>query len=90
MQVFQAIPNNFQHEFHKPRAIRAGIRPAQFTVILRLTALNEFLNGQPEKQGCPGAQQQGVPHAPHAAIAVCKRMDKFKLVVKHRALDQRV
>ncbi len=43
---------------------------------------------QPGEQRIPAAENQGLPEAPEAAIAISKGVNEFQLVVGHAAHEQ--
>lgn len=88
--IKQGLVQRLQHELHKRRGLAVLVRSAKGCVIGILPLAYHRLHRQPGQHWTPQAQYQRLPQTPHPPIAICKRMNEFKLVMKYTTGKQRV
>ena len=84
----QGIPNDFQHQFHESCTICLCVCCTKSIVVFLLSGLDQFFNGQPEKEFLPLRKQESVPHPAHTTVSIRKGVDEFKLVMEDCAFHQ--
>ena len=86
----QAIENRLENEFHKTCAVRGGIGLIERLIIFGLAVANHIFNRNIGKDRIEVLQHQRLPKASEPTIAVNKRMDEFKLIMKNGTFEQRM
>ena len=89
-QVCHGLHHHTEHEMDEGLAVRSLRTFIQRLVVLALMKMNKAFNGNVGKEWLPVAEYHGLPKSYHAAIAVSKRVNEFKLVVEYTAGNQRV
>jgi hypothetical protein len=77
--------DGFQLVGHEGLQITQLIRLAQRFVVALLPGADHFLDRQPGEQRVPAAEDQGLPKAAEAAIAISERMYELQLLMRHAA-----
>ena len=86
----QSITQRLKHEFNKPRRFALRVSLSQTRAVLGLTVTDDGFYRHVGQNGLPFAQDERLPEASHAAVAVMKGVYELKFVVKHAACDEGV
>jgi len=86
----QGIVDRFELVGHEGLKFTLLISLAERFAVTLLARADHLLDRQPSQQRIPAAEDQGLPEAAEAAIAIGEGMDELQLVVGHAAHDQRM
>lgn len=81
--LLDCIEQGLQHEFDKWCGIGPLISLGQHAIVVVLPLPDHCFHGQVSQKRFPRPQDQGLPQSTHAAVAIGKGVDEFKLVVKN-------
>lgn len=79
-----------EKEFYKRGGVADLVTSAEHLVVLRLLFADDGLYRKEGKERVPAAENEGLPEAADAAVAIGKGVDEFEFVVKDAAGDERV
>ena len=77
-----------EHKFDEHGGLACIVAGIDGSVVFLLMVVDDGLDRQPCKHRIPFREQQCMPKAANATIAVCKGMDQFQFIVEHAASDQ--
>ena len=83
LDFFQRVPDHREHEGGKNGGFALAVGGVQGFVITGLTLVNEGLHRQPGKNGLPALQNQRLPEAARASVAVGEGVNEFKFIMKN-------
>ena len=86
----QRVPDDREHEGHEGLARSPRVRAGDRLVVAFLTVSDHALDRQPRQCRAPVRQQQRVPQAPRAAVAIREGVDELEFVVEDAGGRQRV
>ncbi len=80
--------NYIQHKDDERGAIGIGVSLFEGLVVAVLLIFNQAFDGQQIKEVIPLTEDEGLPEAAHASVAVGEGVDEFEFVVKDTAGDE--
>ena len=86
----QSVMKRLEHKFYEVGGFALRICLSQTRIICILPVTDDSFYRQVGQYRLPLAQDKRLSESPHTSVAVIKRMDEFKLVVKNAARNQRV
>jgi hypothetical protein len=86
----KSFGNDLQHEIHERCAGALLGACVEGGIVVGLVGLDEAFDREIGEERVPAAEDEGSPESSHAAIAILKGVDEFKLVVEDGAGHQRV
>ena len=89
-QLQQGAADHAQHEFDELGGLDRLVAAVQRGVIVSLAFANEGFDGHSGEQGDPTAEDECLPKASHASVAVLEGMNELELVVEDATGDQRM
>ncbi len=66
------------------------VADSEHLVIVLLSLADHGFHGQVGKKWIPATENECLPQATHAAVAVSEGMDEFQLIVEYAACDERM
>ena len=89
-RFIQTVGNRLENEFHKICAVRGGVGLIECLIIFLLTIANHIFNRDIGKDRIEVLQHQRLPEASKPTIAVNKRMDGHKPLMKASCVFDRM
>lgn len=84
----QRITHGAEHEFYHGAGVCPRRTLGKGGVVFLLPRVDDGFHRQVFKQGTPMGENNRLPQAPDATVAVGKGVDEFKLVMEHGACHQ--
>ena len=88
--VFEGIQNHFKHKLNKHGGTALRIGCVQHGIVIALMCQDHGFHRQVGKDRLPFLQDERLPKSARPAISIGKRMNEFKLIMKHAGTDERV